>query len=290
MDDTPRSPLTDEEIRTDVAQEIRSETADADMDDADSDTDDTSTATPTTRTRGGGALRAASSRSPRAESLAEHWSAGRSYERDEPALRRSPLGVEVERLVTSGGLRFPIWFVKASEQLAVRDYTTEIPWRPSGFTGTADVDRVLDEWERGATIVLQGSDLHRPELGAFCRSLERTLGHPAQVNAYYTLRARKASVSTTTPMRLRAAGVRREALAGLRASVRAPVAQPSTRPRWAARASPFTISSSGRETCSTCRGGWLHEALTSDSDSLHLTVGVNVVTGWKPSRGAGGMR
>jgi hypothetical protein len=40
MDET-RSPLTDEEIRTDVAQEIRSETADADMDDADSDTDDT---------------------------------------------------------------------------------------------------------------------------------------------------------------------------------------------------------------------------------------------------------
>ena len=40
MDDTPRSPLTDEEIRTDVAKEIRSETADADMDDTDSDTAD----------------------------------------------------------------------------------------------------------------------------------------------------------------------------------------------------------------------------------------------------------
>ena len=40
MDETPRSPLTDEEIRTDVAQEIRSETADADMDDTDSDTAD----------------------------------------------------------------------------------------------------------------------------------------------------------------------------------------------------------------------------------------------------------
>ncbi|HEV2902258.1 MAG TPA: hypothetical protein VGW30_03250 [Gaiellaceae bacterium] len=39
--DESRSPLTDEEIRTDVAQEIRSETADADMDDADTDTDDT---------------------------------------------------------------------------------------------------------------------------------------------------------------------------------------------------------------------------------------------------------
>ncbi|HEU6446550.1 MAG TPA: hypothetical protein VFL61_15965 [Gaiellaceae bacterium] len=39
--DESRSPLTDEEIRTNVAQEIRSETADADMDDVDSDTDDT---------------------------------------------------------------------------------------------------------------------------------------------------------------------------------------------------------------------------------------------------------
>ena len=36
-----RTTLSDEEIRTDVAQEIRQETADADMDDADSDTADT---------------------------------------------------------------------------------------------------------------------------------------------------------------------------------------------------------------------------------------------------------
>jgi hypothetical protein len=39
--DEKRSTLTDEEIRTDVAQEIKQETADADMDDADTDTDDT---------------------------------------------------------------------------------------------------------------------------------------------------------------------------------------------------------------------------------------------------------
>ena len=36
-----RTSLTDEEIRTDVAQEIRDETAAADMDDADTDSDDT---------------------------------------------------------------------------------------------------------------------------------------------------------------------------------------------------------------------------------------------------------
>jgi hypothetical protein len=36
-----RTTLTDDEIRTGVAQEMGQETADADMDDADSDTDDT---------------------------------------------------------------------------------------------------------------------------------------------------------------------------------------------------------------------------------------------------------
>lgn len=36
-----RTSLTDEEIHTDVAQEVREEIADADMDDADSDTADT---------------------------------------------------------------------------------------------------------------------------------------------------------------------------------------------------------------------------------------------------------
>jgi hypothetical protein len=34
-----RTSLTDEEIRTDVVQEVREETADADMDDTDTDTD-----------------------------------------------------------------------------------------------------------------------------------------------------------------------------------------------------------------------------------------------------------
>jgi hypothetical protein len=36
-----RTNLSDEEIRTDVIEEIREETADADMDDTDSDSDDT---------------------------------------------------------------------------------------------------------------------------------------------------------------------------------------------------------------------------------------------------------
>ncbi len=40
MDET-KTTLTDEEIRTTVAGDVRGETADADMDDVDTDTDDT---------------------------------------------------------------------------------------------------------------------------------------------------------------------------------------------------------------------------------------------------------
>ena len=186
----------------------------------------------------------------------------------------------MEQLVCSGGLRYPGFrLVKAGEQLRVRDYTIDVPWRPTPFTGTADVERVLAEWERGATIVLQGLHLTRPPVGALCRSLEKTLGHPAQANAYYTPRAAQGLPvhhDTHDVFVLQVAGEKRwlvyepalelplkdqrysEELGGPGATVEDRVLRPGDMlylPR-----------------------GWLHEALTSDTDSLHLTIGVNVVT------------
>jgi Cupin superfamily protein len=169
--------------------------------------------------------------------------------------------------------------VKAGEQLQVRDYTVDIPWRPTPFSGSADVERVLAEWERGATIVLQGLHLTRPALGAFCRSLEETLGHPAQANVYYTPRSAQGLPvhhDTHDVFVLQVAGEKRwlvyepalelplrsqkysSALGEPGAAVEDRVLRPGDSlymPR-----------------------GWLHEAVTSDSDSLHLTIGVNVVT------------
>jgi Cupin superfamily protein len=188
--------------------------------------------------------------------------------------------VDVERIVCSGGLRYPGFrLVKAGEQLSVRDYTSDVPWRPTPFSGMPEVDRVLAEWERGATIVLQGLHLTRPELAAFCRSLEKALGHPAQVNAYYTPRSAQGLPvhhDTHDVFVLQVAGEKRwivyepawelplknqrysEKLGGPGAPVHDLVLRPGDMlylPR-----------------------GWLHEALTSASDSLHLTVGVNIVT------------
>ena len=202
-------------------------------------------------------------------------------ERDEPGRYDDLLSeAEVERLVTSGGLRFPGFrLVKAGEQLAVRDYTGDIPWRPSSFTGTADVDRVLAEWERGATIVLQGLHLHRPELGAFCRSLERTLGHPAQVNAYYTPRSAQGLPvhhDTHDVFVLQVSGEKRWLV--YEPALELPLRNQKYTAEMGGPGEPVHDLVLRPGDMLYLPRGWLHEALTSDSDSLHLTVGVNVVT------------
>ena len=92
---------------------------------------------------------------------------------------------DVERLITETGIREPAFrLVKAGE--TVSGYTTDLSWRPSPFTGVAEVHRVLEEFERGATIVLQGLHHLWLPLARYCRHLEACFGHPVQANAYYT--------------------------------------------------------------------------------------------------------
>jgi cupin superfamily protein len=161
----------------------------------------------------------------------------------------------------------------------VRDYTVDIPWRPTPFTGSADVERVLAEWERGATIVLQALHLAKPEIGAFCRSLEETLGHPAQANAYYTPSAAQGLPvhhDTHDVFVLQVSGEKRWL-------VYEPAQElPLKNQRYSAElGSPDEIVEDRvlrPGDMLYLPRGWLHEALTSETDSLHLTIGVNVVT------------
>jgi hypothetical protein len=217
-----------------------------------------------------------------AEFLEDYWERRPlAVERDEPGRYEDLLSeAEVEQLVCSSGLRYPGFrLVKAGEKLNVRDYTEDVPWRPAPFTGTANVERVLAEWERGATIVLQGLHLTNPAIGAFCRSLEETLGHPAQANAYYTPRAAQGLPvhhDTHDVFVLQMSGRKRWL-------VYEPVLElPLKNQRYSpdlgepGEAVEDRVLSAGDMLY--LPRGWLHEALTSDTDSLHLTVGVNVVT------------
>jgi ribosomal protein L16 Arg81 hydroxylase len=241
----------------------------------------TRTPTPTTRTSSVALARCVEPVGAE-EFLQEYWERRPlAVERDEAGRYDDLLSEDdVEQLVCSGGLRYPGFrLVKAGEQLRARDHTTDIPWRPTPFTGTADVERVLAEWERGATIVLQGLHLTRPVVGAFCRSLEETLGHPTQANAYYTPREAQGLPvhhDTHDVFVLQVAGEKRWLV--YQPALELPLKDQRYSTELGKPGAPVEDRVLRPGDTLYLPRGWLHEALTSDTDSLHLTVGVNVVT------------
>ena len=241
-------------------------------------------ATPTTPTRttpaSDGALLRAIAPVPVEEFLERHWEREPLHvARGEPGRFDDLLSArDVERALEEPGLRVPGFrLVKAGEQLG--GYTTELSWRPQPFTGVAETSRVVEEVANGATLVLQGLHLTRLSTAAYCRELEARLGQPAQANAYFTPRRSQGLPvhhDTHDVFVLQISGTKRW-------RVYAPVWElPLKRQRYdAAMGEPgetvLDVVLEPGDTLYLPRG-WLHEALTSGEDSLHLTVGVAVFT------------
>jgi lysine-specific demethylase/histidyl-hydroxylase NO66 len=127
--------------------------------------------------------------------------------------------------------------------------------------------------------VLQALHMTHDRLATFARKLELDLQHPVQVNAYYTPRdAQGLPVhhDTHDVFVLQVSGEKRWL-------VYEPVLElPLRSQRYAAElgepgATVLDVRLTPGDTLYLPRG-WLHEALTSGADSLHLTVGVNVIT------------
>jgi hypothetical protein len=189
---------------------------------------------------------------------------------------------EVERRVTAGGLRHPaIRVVKEDARIVLADYAEDIPWTPTSFSGSAQVERVAAQFEGGATIVLQALQLQHPPLADFCRELERQLGHPVQANAYYTpasAQGFKVHHDTHDVLCLQVEGEKRWL-------VYPPVLELPLKSQKYSRelgepGDPvMDVTMRAGDTLYMPRG-WLHKAMTSDAASLHLTVGINVAT-WR---------
>ena len=184
----------------------------------------------------------------------------------------------VERLVCDTGLRYPAFrLVKAGEQIALGDYTTDVPWSPQPFSRTADVHRVLAEFEAGATIVLQGLHYNWRPLAEFCRGLEAALGHPVQANAYYTPRGSQGLPvhhDTHDVFVLQVAGHKRWLV--YNPVFELPLREQRYKAELGAPGDPVHDLTLAAGDVLYLPRGWMHEALTSDADSLHITVGVNV--------------
>jgi hypothetical protein len=127
--------------------------------------------------------------------------------------------------------------------------------------------------------VIQGLHLNRSETATFCRALEGALGHPVQANAYYTPRGSQGLAvhhDTHDVFVLQIAGEKRWLV--YEPVLELPLKEQRYRRELGDPGEPVvdTVLRPG-DTLYLPRG-WLHEARTSDVDSLHLTVGINVYT------------
>jgi JmjC domain len=201
--------------------------------------------------------------------------------RDEPGRFDELLSREdAERLLSSTALRYPAFrLVRAGDQLDPHSYTKDLGWSPEPFTGTIDVARVAAEFEAGATIVLQALHHNWHRLAVFCRELEATLGHPVQANAYYTPRSAQGLAvhhDTHDVFVLQIAGEKRWLVYEPRLEL--PLAGQKYDRSLGEPGEPVEdVTLRPGDTLYMPRG-WLHEGLTSDSDSLHLTIGVKLYT------------
>ena len=127
--------------------------------------------------------------------------------------------------------------------------------------------------------MLQALHVHWHPLAVFCRQLEEALGHGAQANAYWTPRGSQGFAvhhDTHDVLVLQVAGEKRWLLYD-------PVLElPLKHQRWSAELgdpgepTEELVLRAG-DTLYLPRG-WPHQAETSDTDSLHLTVGIDAYT------------
>jgi hypothetical protein len=214
--------------------------------------------------------------------FAEYWEQQPlAVARDEPGRYDDLISVaDVERLISSGGLRYPAFrMVKEGGQIGLPAYTTDLPWRPHAFTGTVDPDRVATAFADGATIVIQGLHMNWTPVAKFIRALEADLGQPSQANAYYTPRGSQGFAvhhDTHDVFVLQVAGEKHWRIYD--PLLELPLkAQRYSKALGKHGAPAMELTLRAGDTLYLPRG-WLHDALTSDTDSLHITVGVNVHT------------
>lgn len=175
---------------------------------------------------------------------------------------------EVDRVITTLGLRYPAITLKNAGQLVTSDdYTVQ--------GDSIDVAKVYQLFEKGSTITLAYLDTVVPALTVCCRSLESEFSFPFQTNVYLTparAQGAKYHYDSHDVFVLQVAGSKRWTLYGT------PVELPL-------RGQDFDLSvhERGEPTLdfeleagdfAYIPRGVVHDACSSETTSLHITVGV----------------
>jgi hypothetical protein len=201
--------------------------------------------------------------------------------RSQPGYFSNLLSLEaVDTILTSTNLRVPGFrLVRQGSQIPIREYTTRVSMTPSAFDELIDADKVYALYQEGATIVLQSLDRSWGPLIEFCKSLEAYLGHPVQANMYLTpanAQGFAAHHDTHDTLILQVEGHKHWKLYDM--PIPLPLPRQDTLPPGVEPGpvqNDFVLNAG--DTLYMPRGV-IHEALTSDSYSMHITVGIKVWT------------
>jgi lysine-specific demethylase/histidyl-hydroxylase NO66 len=187
---------------------------------------------------------------------------------------------DVERMLGETGLRVPAFrLVRDGGPLPQSAYARDIPWRPGSFTGSAVIERVAEEFARGATLVLQALHLHWLPAATYCRELEARLRCPVQANAYFTPASAQGFAvhhDTHDVFVLQVAGHKRWRI--YEPVLELPLRDQRWSPELGDPGPPVAdLTLQAGDTMYLPRG-WPHEAVTADAESLHLTIGIHPLT------------
>jgi lysine-specific demethylase/histidyl-hydroxylase NO66 len=120
--------------------------------------------------------------------VTEVWARRIQVHRATPSTFLELLNIDdVDGLITTCGLRTPAFrIVQDGVVLPSSRYTRSATIAGVAVSGLADPRTMLDFFDAGATIVLQGLHRYWPPIGGLVRELELALGHSCQANAYLT--------------------------------------------------------------------------------------------------------
>ncbi len=189
---------------------------------------------------------------------------------------------DLDYIISSTDLRFPgVRMVKDGVGLPLANFAEDVAWGNDTYHGTVIPEKLYREYRQGASMVFQA--LHRgwKPLALFVRDLEKRFGHHVQTNLYLTPKAAqgfKPHYDTHDVFILQIAGQKYWKI--YEPPLKLPHrTQPSDNARLLQKPGELVmeVELQAGDVLYLPRG-YVHEALTSDSESLHITVGFTTFT------------
>lgn len=201
--------------------------------------------------------------------------------RNRPAFYASLFSIDaVDGILSSTDLRLPAFrLVKHGAELPPFDYTKDLPWGGSAFEGVVDVEKVLQHYREGATIVLQALHRNWQPISKFCRRLEKRFTQSVQANAYLTPKRSQGfspHYDTHDVFVLQVSGRKRWRL------YNSPIPLPHETQKFDSELSQVGDCESEFDLEAGdliyIPRGFIHEGLTTEIHSLHLTIAIPALT------------